>query len=243
MSLTIVFIPGYQSFVPSTKSTFLQAWCDKQHYRFVTFNHDFSSPTACVGTWFQHLLHILHEKTDNDHLILIGASLGAWLALLILIRDDVDSSIRSRIRGILTLGMSVNGTEVWLNEIEPIEYRSDRTYIYRRPSAYSSTGYYDIAVSMLLDSKEYLLPTERQSIELQAKDCSLIFMHGMLDSDVSYQKVIDFVSRLRIDKKGAIEIRLVANGDHRLSCDEDLHRIKRCLTDLIDMWEKRDKLR
>ena len=89
---------------------------------------------------------------------------------------------------------------------------------------------------MLLDSKEYLLPTERQSIELQRENCSLIFMHGMLDSDVPYQKVIDFVSRLRIDKRGAIEIRLVADGDHRLSRGEDLQRIKRCFNDLIDMW-------
>lgn len=238
MPLTIVFIPGYQSFVPSTKSTFLQAWCDEQHHRFITFNHDFSSPTSFVGTWFQHLLDILQQKTDDDHLILIGASLGAWLALLILIQEGVDSAIRSRIRGILTLGMSVNGTEVWLNEIEPIEHRSDRSYIYRRPSAYSSTGYYDIAVSMLLDSKEYLLPTERQSIELQGENCSFIFVHGMLDPDVPYQKVIDFVSRLRIDKRGAIEIRLVADGDHRLSRAEDLQRMKRCLDDLIDMWRK-----
>lgn len=237
MPLTIVFIPGYQSFVPSTKSTFLQTWCDEQHYRFVTFNHDFSSPTSFVGTWFRNVLHVLQEKTDDDDLILIGASLGAWLALLVLIREDVNSSIRSRIRGILTLGMSVNGTETWLNEIEPIEHRSDRNYIYRRPSAYSSTGYYDMPVSMLLDSKEYLLPTECQSIELQVKDCSLIFMHGMLDPDVPYQKVIDFVSHLRVDKKRTIEIRLVADGDHRLSRDEDLHRIKRCLNDLIEMWK------
>ncbi len=55
MSLTIVFIPGYQSFVPSTKSTFLQTWCDEHYYRFVTFNHDFSSPDSFVGTWFHHL--------------------------------------------------------------------------------------------------------------------------------------------------------------------------------------------
>ena len=126
MPLTIVFIPGYQSFVPSTKSTFLQAWCDEHHYRFVTFNHDFSSPNSSVGTWFHHLLSVLQERTENDHLILIGASLGGWLALLTVLRKEVDISIRSRIRGILTLGMSVNGTEVWLNEIESVEHRSDR---------------------------------------------------------------------------------------------------------------------
>jgi pimeloyl-ACP methyl ester carboxylesterase len=238
MSLTVVFIPGYQSVVPSTKSTFLQKWCDEHHHRFVTFNHDFSSPDSNVGTWFHHLLSILHEKTGNDHLILIGASLGAWLALLILIRKDVNISIRTRICGILALGMSINGTEIWLNEIEPIEHRSDRTYIYRRPSSYSSTGYYDIPVSMLLDSKEYLLPIEGDSIDLQTTDCRLIFMHGMLDSDVPYQRMIDFVSRLRIDKKGAIEIRLVYDGDHRLSRDEDLNKIKRCLNDLIEMSMK-----
>jgi hypothetical protein len=238
MSFTIVFIPGYQSFVPSTKSTFLQTWCDKHHYRFVTFNHDFSSPDAFVSTWFHHLLSILHERTGNDNLILIGASLGAWLAFLVLLRKEVDISLHSRIRGILALGMGINGTEIWLNEIEPMERRSDRTYIYRRPSSYSSTGYYDIPVSMLLDSKEYLLPIECDPIKLECNNCTLIFMHGMLDSDVPYQRLIDFVSRLRMDKKGAIEIRLVYDGDHRLSRNEDLSKIDRCLNDLVDMSRK-----
>lgn len=238
MSFTIVFIPGYQSYVPSTKSTFLQTWCDEHSYRFITFNHDFSSPNSFVGTWFNHLLSILYDKIDkNDNLILIGASLGAWLAILILLRKEVNSSLSSRIRGILTLGMSINGTEIWLNEIEPIEYRSDRTYIYRRPSSYSSTGYYDIPVSMLLDSKEYLLPM-MDSIQLNSDNCILSFMHGMLDIDVPYQRMIDFVNRLKIDKKGAIEIRLIHDGDHRLSRDEDLNKIKSALNDLIDMSKK-----
>jgi hypothetical protein len=239
MQFTIVFIPGYQSFVPSTKSTFLQAWCNEYHHRFVTFNHDFSSPNVFVGTWFHNLLCILREQTGNDELILVGASLGAWLALLVLIRKEVDNSLRSRIRGILTLGMSVNGTETWLNEIEPIENRSNREFIYRRPSSYSSTGYYDIPVSMLLDSKEYLLPIECDSIQLECNYCSLIFMHGMLDPDVPYQRVIDFVSRLKINSNAAIEIRLIHDGDHRLSSDEDLSKIKHCLNDLIDMSRKK----
>jgi hypothetical protein len=131
--------------------------------------------------------------------------------------------------------MSVNGTETWLNKIKPIENRSNRAYTYCRPSSYSSTGYYDLPVSMLLDSKEYLLPIECDSIQLMCNNCSLVFMHGMLDPDVSYQRVIDFVSHLKINSKGAIEIRLIYDGDHRLSRNEDLRNIKRCLNDLIDM--------
>lgn len=235
MSITVVFIPGYQSFVPSTKSNFLQKWCDENHYRFVTFNHDFQSPNSFVGTWFQRLISILYEQTDNDNLILIGASLGGWLALLVLIRKEVDASLRSRICGILAIGMSVNGTEVWLNEIEPIENRLNRNYIYHRPSLYSSTGYYDIPVSMLIDSKEYLLPIESDSIQLDCKNCTLIFIHGMQDPDVPYQRVIDFVSRLRIERQGAIKIRLIQDGDHRLSRTEDLHEIQSCLHDLVEM--------
>ncbi|CAF3268603.1 unnamed protein product [Rotaria socialis] len=235
MPTVIVFIPGYQSVVPSTKSKFLQTWSIEHHCRFIAFNHDFTSVHSCVGTWFHHLLSVLYEKTGNDNVILVGASLGAWLALLVLIRKEVDISLRSRIRGILALGMSVNGTEVWLNEIQPIENRSNRNYIYHRPSSYSSTGFYDIPVSMLIDSKEYLLPIECDAIQLGCTQCSLIFMHGMFDSDVPYQRVIDFVSRLRTDRQGAIQIRLVHDGDHRLSRLEDLREIKSCLNDLIEI--------
>ena len=48
---------------------------------------------------------------------------------------------------------------------------------------------------MLLDSKEYLLPIDCDAIQLQCDHCLLIFMHGMLDPDVPYERVIDFVSR------------------------------------------------
>ncbi|UJR36962.1 hypothetical protein I4U23_029670 [Adineta vaga] len=235
MSFVIVFIPGYQSVVPSRKSIFLQTWCHEHRHRFVTFNHDFVSPNASVGTWFHHLLSILDHETSTDKLILIGSSLGAWLALLVLLRKEVDTSLKSRIHGILALGTSINGTEKWLNEIESNIHRSDRTYIYRRPSSYSSTGYYDIPVSMLLDSKQYLLPVECDTIQIESINCILIFMHGMHDVDASYQRVIDLVSRLQINRQGAIEIRLIHDGDHRLSRDEDLLKIQHCLNDIINM--------
>lgn len=233
LSTTVVFIPGFQSFVPSTKSNFVQQWCEKHRYVFLTFNHDFSSANVSIRTWFKHFVSILSDQIPLDHSIfLIGASLGGWLAHLILIRDEIDVQLRSRIRGILTIGMSINGTEVWLNEISDEENRSNRNYIYRRPSVYSSTGFYEIPVSMLLDSKEFLLPIENDRIELNCENCTLIFLHGMIDEDVSYQKVIDYVRRLKIKSNGKIELRLIQDGDHRLSRLEDLQTIRFCLNEM-----------
>ena len=84
---------------------------------------------------------------------------------------------------------------------------------------------------MQLDSKQCLLPVDDDEIEIASTNCVLIVMHGMNNNDASYQRVIGFVSCLQINtKQGVIDVRLVHDGDHRLSCDEDLKKAQRCLS-------------
>ncbi|CAF1414817.1 unnamed protein product [Rotaria magnacalcarata] len=226
---TIVFIPGYQSVVPSTKSIYLEQFCQQHNLTYVTFNHDFS-PESSVETWYKNFLCILKNQTEGQ-LILVGSSLGVWLALLLFHRDEEDAvQIRSRICGIVGVGTSVNSTERWLNEIESEEKRIDRAYVYRRPSLYSSTGYYDILVAKLLDSKEYILPMESGKVYV---NCSVIMLHGICDTDVPYHHAIDVLKLLDVPLGKICELRLIHDGDHRLSRQEDLIRIHGALLDLI----------
>lgn len=229
---TIVFIPGYQSIVPSTKSKYLEHFCQEHDLKFFTFNHDFSIQSS-VGTWYRTLLHMLSKHTDGP-ITLVGSSLGVWLAMLIFNRDEIEAvQIRSRVCGIVGIGSAVNGTEVWLKEIEPEEKRFDRTYIYRRPSLYSSTGFYDIPVSMLIDSKEYLLGITSGKIYV---GCSIIMLHGMQDTDVPYQRAVDLLKVLDVSSNRMCELHLINDGDHRLSSSKDLFRIGRALLDLMSSY-------
>ncbi|CAF4683165.1 unnamed protein product, partial [Rotaria sp. Silwood2] len=185
---------------------------------------------SSVGTWYKNCLHILNSQTEGQ-LILVGSSLGVWLALLLFNRDEPDvMEARSRISGILGIGTSVNSTEIWLNEIEPEEKRVDRAYVYRRPSLYSSTGYYDIPVSMLLDSKEYLLAMKSGKIYA---GCSVIMLHGMHDTDVPYQRAISVLKLFDVPMDKTCELRLIHDGDHRLSRQKDLISIGHALFVLI----------
>lgn len=218
---TMLFISGFQSSVPSTKSNYLEQFCQSHDLTLLTFNHDFSSETY-VGTWYKNLLHILINRSE-EAFILVCSSLGLWLALLLFNPEEADAiKIRSRVIGILGIGSSINSAEVCLNEIESEEKRIDRTYVYRRSSQYSTTGFCDIPVSMLLDSKKYLLATESKKISV---GCSMIMLHGMIDIDVPYQRAIDLFKLLDVPMRKICELRIIHDGDHRLSRHENLLRI------------------
>lgn len=158
--------------------------------------------------------------------ILVGSSMGAWLALLAATKEEEGMTmIRKKIAGIVGVGASYNFTERLLREEVPKEHTEDRDYVYRRPSKYSETGYYDIPVSMMLDSREWLLPeTGRIKVE-----CPVVFVHGTKDEDAHYEDVLKLA--VRID--GKVKVVAVEGGDHRLSKEEDLLTIDNVVEEMM----------
>ncbi|RUS19889.1 Alpha/Beta hydrolase protein [Endogone sp. FLAS-F59071] len=230
----IVFIPGFQStFLTSNKAHYLYRFCTAHNppLSYLTYDHfaHGSSPGhlrhASIGLWLHELGTMLNAYTSGPQ-ILVGSSMGAWLALLAATKEEEGMArIRKRIAGIVGVGASYNFTERLLKEEVPNEHTEDRDYVHRRPSKYSETGYYDVPVSMMLDSREWLLP-EIGKIEV---GCPVVFVHGTKDEDAHYEDVLKLAARI----DGKVKVVTVECGDHRLSKEEDLLTVDNVVEEMV----------
>jgi pimeloyl-ACP methyl ester carboxylesterase len=87
---TVVFLPGYRSDMTGDKATALAAFCAERGQTMLRF--DYSGHGASGGrfedgtirTWTTDAMTVIDRLTEG-RLILVGSSMGGWLALLIAI--------------------------------------------------------------------------------------------------------------------------------------------------------------
>ncbi|KAI8343438.1 Alpha/Beta hydrolase protein [Chlamydoabsidia padenii] len=238
-TLTLCFIPGFRSsFQSSIKSTHLFQWAQQRNVDFLTWDHD---DETSIQDWCQQGKAVITSQilchSTHQRLLFVGASLGTWLALHIahnLIHDNDDTANSVTIQGLIGIGGAVDTTEKWLQELGGGSTRSGHGLkggMWRRPSEYTSQGYYDIPISFLEASRPALLLQNESSIESIPYPIHLI--HGALDKDVSLvyvDQLLDWVRKRQASSTttNLAHLHLIKDGDHRLSRPQDL-----CLLDHV----------
>ncbi|CDH60735.1 alpha beta hydrolase fold protein [Lichtheimia corymbifera JMRC:FSU:9682] len=205
----LCFISGYRS----TCKTSAKAQCvrdyAKQHgYGYMAWDHQ---PDASVQTWFETSLAMLPQ---DQPLVLVGASMGTWLALLLAkARPD-------QVRGIIGVGGAVNNTERWLKEA-PTQNENE---IWRRPSLYAKEGYYEIPIRMLLDSRKALWSYKEDHVK-----CPVHLIHGRQDPDAPFSEAL----LLQQSLSPVATLHVIEDGDHRLSRPQDLKVLETTLDSMM----------
>ncbi|KAI9286645.1 Alpha/Beta hydrolase protein [Umbelopsis sp. AD052] len=221
---TICFIPGFRSFAfQSLKSEFLLSLSFKQGCSFLTWDHASqgeSTAASCpsVKLWYDDALEVLNQ-VPSGKLFLVGASMGAWISLLVANRGP--ATIKDRLLGIVGIGAGINFTEDWLNNEVPVK---DPAYVWKRPTEYHANGHYEIPVKMLLDSRECLMLEDEISIP-----CPVTFVHGRKDADSILENVVSFAKKIP-----TASVQIIEDGDHRLSKESDLTCIEQIIIQMIE---------
>ncbi|MBL0871686.1 MAG: alpha/beta hydrolase, partial [Phycisphaerales bacterium] len=84
---TVVFLGGFRSDMTGTKAVALEAWAEKRGQAFLRFDylgHGQSSgkfEDGTIGRWLDDSLAAIDRLTTGK-LVLVGSSMGGWLALL-----------------------------------------------------------------------------------------------------------------------------------------------------------------
>jgi pimeloyl-ACP methyl ester carboxylesterase len=84
----IVFLGGFASDMTGTKATHLEAWAQATGRAFLRFDytgHGVSSggfEEGCIGDWARDAADALAALTEGPQ-ILVGSSMGGWIALLL----------------------------------------------------------------------------------------------------------------------------------------------------------------
>lgn len=223
---TVLFLGGFRSNMRGEKARHLAQWCGQQGLGFVRLDysgHGESGGTfadGTIGRWRDDALAVADEMTQGP-LIVIGSSMGAWIAVLTALARP------ERVAGLLGIAAAPDFTEdlipARLGEAGWRELMSVGRF--ERPSAYG--GELDILTSRLIEEARGHLVL-RAPVAL---DVPLRLIHGLADPDVPWAQ-----SRRLLDAwQGTdAELVLVKDGDHRLSRPADLARMSGLLAGLIE---------
>jgi pimeloyl-ACP methyl ester carboxylesterase len=167
-----------------------------------------------ISAWLEQSLHMFLSRTRGKRII-IGSSMGGWLALLLvrtLLRDDPAAA--RRIAGVVLLAPAADMTqELMWNEATPEQRRElEDKGLYLRPSDYGEP--YPITLRLIRDGANHALL--RQGLEVK---CPLRILQGSADADVPPSHALKVFAAL---SGPDVTMTLIKGGDHRLSTPTQL---------------------
>ena len=223
----IVYLTGFNSDMEGRKARRVAAACGERglaSFRFDHRGHGASSgalASGSIGVWFRDALALLRARLRGE-LVLVGASMGVWLMLL-LARASNRGEV-GRVRGLVGVGGGADFSDRLpaLCAAERRELR--RSGIVWRPSRYGD-GPYPLTERMVEDGRWHRVLTERWD-----PGCPVRLLHGMRDRDVPWSESVAVAEMLG---GGPARVTLIPDGDHRLSRDSDLDRLESALDEVI----------
>jgi len=143
----LVWLGGFASDMRGAKASFVDAYAASQGRALLRFDYSghgesaFDTPggrfeDGAIGDWLEQSLSLFEVSTRGPQ-ILIGTSMGAWIALLLARRLN-EIRLRDRLRALLLLAPAVDFTEELLWKMLPAAARRliAEKGVYARPSPY-----------------------------------------------------------------------------------------------------------
>ncbi|CCG39786.1 alpha/beta hydrolase [Magnetospirillum molischianum] len=223
----VVFLHGYRSDMSGGKALALEDLCrarGQAFLRFDAFGHGGSSGDlldGTIGRWAADAVAVIEALAPGPQ-ILVGSSLGGWIATLAALE------LRARVVGLVGIAAALDFTEdlVWADlDVEQRRTLLETGEIALGDDNNGAEPHWRFRRSLIDDGRNHLLL--RDFINLY---CPVRLIHGQRDSDVPWRTSLHFAEMLASD---AVEVCLVKDGDHRLSRPEDLERLSRTVEDLI----------
>jgi pimeloyl-ACP methyl ester carboxylesterase len=221
---TIVFLPGFRSDMTGDKATALVSFCAERGVGMLRFDYsghgassgDFLDGT--IGAWFADALAAIDALTTGK-LILVGSSMGGWIALLIAIaRPD-------RVAALVGIAAAPDFTQrlMWESMAPSERATLERDGVLHVPSQYGDPT--PITRVLIQDGAKHLVLNGSIPIH-----CPLRLLHGQADPDVPWELALRIAEQAETPDAQVI---LVKDGDHRLSRSADLALLRQTVGALL----------
>lgn len=222
----IVFMGGFMSDMTGVKAMWLESFAAEHGCPYLRF--DYSGHGASEGrfedgtisAWLADTLEVLERLTEGPQ-ILVGSSMGGWLALLAArARPD-------RVAGIVGVAAAPDFTE----ELVASELTEEqRETLMRDGVVHIDTPYgdkpYAFTLALIEDGRNHLLLNAPIGVT-----CPVRLVQGYDDDDVPWEMALAIMARIGHDDCAAT---LIKDGDHRLSRPQDLAKIGAAINDILD---------
>ena len=226
----VVFLGGYMSDMTSNKVTHLESHCKSQGRAFLRFDYsghgqsDGQFVDGTIGSWAEDAGDLLNMLTQGPQ-ILVGSSMGGWIALLLA------QAYPDRVAGLLGIAAAPDFTEELMWDAFSASDKAIlmETGMLEQANDYSDTPY-RITRSLIEDGRDQLV-LRQDSIAFSGP---ARFLHGTADTDVPYRFSQIAASKLQSEN---VRVDLIEGGDHRLSTPENLAQLSATLDELIGLVE------
>jgi pimeloyl-ACP methyl ester carboxylesterase len=221
----IVFLGGFRSDMTGTKAVFLEDWARARGQAFLRLDytgHGASSgrfEEGCIGDWARDAADAVAALTEGPQ-ILVGSSMGGWIALLLARR------MPERIAGLVGIAAAPDFTEdgIWAEMDNNTRRRLARDGRIETPSEYSDDPY-PITARLIEDGRHNLVLRSALDLPFPVR-----LLQGMADVDVSP----DVALRLAEHATCAdLRLTLVKGADHRFSARPELALIAASIDDMV----------
>ena len=223
-SPTLVFLPGFMSDMTGEKARMLAGFAGERgcaSLRLDYAGHGASGGQFVAGTigrWTEDALFLIDRLTEGP-LVLVGSSMGGWIALL------AARARPERMAALVGIAAAPDFTEalIW-NGLPPhLRARLMEEGMLRRPSGYG--GEQVITRALIEDGRTHLLLGASIPI-----GCPVRLVQGRRDDAVPWETALRLSERL--DSQD-VRVVLVKDGDHRLSRPQDLALLRRVVRPLL----------
>jgi pimeloyl-ACP methyl ester carboxylesterase len=219
----LFWLGGFRSDMRGTKAEALDQWA-RDHGRAMT-RFDYSGhgesggnfTDGTIGRWLEESLAVF-DACCRGAQIVIGSSMGGWLALLLARELARRAAAAPSITSLVLVAPAVDFTEelMWKRFPPAVKREIEEHGVWARPSQYSDEPY-PITRGLIEEGRAHLLLDD-----MIETGCPVRILQGVQDPDVPWQHAVELTSRFARDD---VVLTLVKDGDHRLSRPEDIERL------------------
>jgi pimeloyl-ACP methyl ester carboxylesterase len=214
---TFIWLGGFKSDMAGTKAETLARWAEARGQGFVRFDyfgHGQSGGRFEDGTlsrWLADTLAVIDRLTEGP-LVLVGSSMGGWLALL------AARARPERVTGLLLIAPAADFPErlMWANMSPEVRARLMTEGRIEEPSQYSPEPNV-ITRALIEDGRTHTLMDRPYPFAGPVR-----ILQGGADPDVPEAHVRTLAALI---ESPDVAFDLIPDGDHRLSRPQDLKRL------------------
>ncbi len=214
---TTVFLPGYRSDMGGAKAVAIDSWCRDRGTACLRLDYSGHGASGgafvdgTIGRWTDDALLLVDRLTDGP-LILVGSSMGGWIALLLALARP------ERLSGLIGVAAAPDFTEalMWEAMLPAERARLQQDSVLFIPSDYGEP--LPITLALITEGRRHLLMAAPIPIAAPVR-----LLHGQRDPDVPWETALRLADRL---DGTDVQVTLVKDGDHRLSRPTDLALLK-----------------
>jgi pimeloyl-ACP methyl ester carboxylesterase len=219
----LFWLGGFHSDMKGTKALALDAWAAEQSRACVRFDYSGHGESGgaftdgSIGRWLAEAI-LVFDACCRGPQIVIGSSMGGWLALLLVRALRASHAAAAQVTGLVLVAPAVDFTEelMWKRFTPAMRREIEDTGVWSRPSEYSPEPYL-VTRQLIEEGRKHLILGG-----MIETGCPVRILQGVEDPDVPWQHAVALVSRLASDD---VVLTLVKDGDHRLSRPEDIERL------------------